>query len=210
MKHLRHPATVIAAVALFIALGGGAAAYATGLISGSQIKDHSIAQKKLTNKAIKALRGQRGPAGPRGATGATGATGAQGIQGIQGVQGPAGPFPTALPSGKTLVGTEDFSNTATGTGTFATGSISYQYPVAGGGAHHVVYVEAGTTDPNCTGTFANPTAPTGYTCIYESSHTNVTSPRGINYTTNVGVGLYAFAAAAGNMEVSVTWAVTGP
>jgi len=50
MKHLRHPATVIAAVALFIALGGGAAAYATGLISGSQIKDHSIAQKKLTNK----------------------------------------------------------------------------------------------------------------------------------------------------------------
>ena len=81
MKRLRHPATIIAAVALFVAMGGGAAAYASGLISGSQIKNHSIAAKKLTKKAIKSLhgqRGRRGPAGPAGPTGATGATGATG------------------------------------------------------------------------------------------------------------------------------------
>jgi hypothetical protein len=84
MHYLRHPATIIAAVALFVGLGGGAAAYASGLISGSQIKNHSIAEKKLTKSAIKALRGQRGPKG------ATGAQGPQGQQGQQGQQGPPG------------------------------------------------------------------------------------------------------------------------
>jgi hypothetical protein len=91
MKHLKHPATAIAAVALFLAVGGGAAAYASGMISGSQIKNHSIATKKLTAGAIKSLRGMRGPAGPAGPTGATGAAGPQGLQGIQGIQGPVGP-----------------------------------------------------------------------------------------------------------------------
>jgi hypothetical protein len=68
-------------VALFVAVGGGTAAYASGLISGSKIKNHSIATKKLTKKAIKQLhgaRGKTGPAGPAGAAGAPGATGPQG------------------------------------------------------------------------------------------------------------------------------------
>lgn len=72
MKYLRHPATVIAAVALFVALGGGAVAYASGLISGSQIRNHSIPARKLTRAAIRSLhgkRGQRGPAGPAGPQG---------------------------------------------------------------------------------------------------------------------------------------------
>ena len=72
MKRLTHPATVIAAAALFVALGGGAAAYASGLISGSQIKNHSIPAKKLTKSAVKSLRGRRGPAGAKGATGPQG------------------------------------------------------------------------------------------------------------------------------------------
>jgi len=84
VKGLKHPATVIAALALFIALGGGAA-WASGLIPGSKIKNHSIAAKKLTKSAIKSLHGKRGATGPKGATGA------QGIQGVQGVQGPPGP-----------------------------------------------------------------------------------------------------------------------
>lgn len=90
MKRLKHPAMVIAAVALFVALGGGAA-YATGLISGSQIKNHSIPAKKLTKAAIESLRGMRGPAGPTGPTGTTGATGATGATGLTGPQGPPGP-----------------------------------------------------------------------------------------------------------------------
>lgn len=60
-KQLRHPATVIAALASVVALGGGAA-WASGMIRGSQIRNHSIASKKLTKRAINSLRGTLGPA----------------------------------------------------------------------------------------------------------------------------------------------------
>jgi len=108
-KHLRHPATVIAALALFVALGGGAA-WAGGLIPGSRIRNHSISTRKLTTRAIKSLRGTtgpmgpqgtpgtpggppgpQGPAGPQGATGPRGLTGATGPAGPAGPQGPTGP-----------------------------------------------------------------------------------------------------------------------
>ena len=82
MKALKHPATIIAVAALFVALGGGGA-YASGLISGSQIKNHSIAAKKLTANALKQLKGNRGPAGPAGQ---------QGIQGVPGAKGDPGPI----------------------------------------------------------------------------------------------------------------------
>jgi hypothetical protein len=72
VKRLTHPATIIATAAFFLALGGGAAAYASGLISGSQIKNRSIPAKKLTKSAIKSLRGRRGPAGAKGPTGPQG------------------------------------------------------------------------------------------------------------------------------------------
>lgn len=66
MNGLRHPATVIALLALFVALGGGAAV-ASGLIPGKRIANHSIPEWKLTSRAIKNLRvGARGPAGPMG------------------------------------------------------------------------------------------------------------------------------------------------
>lgn len=90
MKPLKHPATIIAAIALFVALGGGAA-WASGLISGSQIKNHSIATKKLSKKAIKQLKGNRGP---KGATGPAGAPGAAGAPGVAGPPGPPGPSNT--------------------------------------------------------------------------------------------------------------------
>src|SRR5215472_16887495 len=80
VKYLKHPATIIATVALFIALGGGAAAYASGLINGSQIKNHSIPAKKLTRSAIQSLHGQRGPTGPPGPKGNPGPKGDTGPQ----------------------------------------------------------------------------------------------------------------------------------
>jgi hypothetical protein len=89
VKPLTHPATIIAALALFVAFGGGAAAYASGLISGSQIKNHSIAEKKLTKKAIKALRGKRGPHGPRGRQGSTGPQGPNGVVATRHLTGPS-------------------------------------------------------------------------------------------------------------------------
>jgi hypothetical protein len=96
MGNLR-PGTVIAAIALFIVIGGTATA-ASGLINGKKIKPGTITAKQLKNRtitsaklspgAVKSLKGVRGesgppgaagPAGSRGATGATGATGPGGI-----------------------------------------------------------------------------------------------------------------------------------
>jgi hypothetical protein len=82
VKGLRHPATILAAVALFVALGGGA--YATSFISGLRIQNHSIPAKKLTAAAIASLRGQRGPAGQTGPAGPTGPPGPKGDQGPAG------------------------------------------------------------------------------------------------------------------------------
>jgi Collagen triple helix repeat (20 copies) len=89
VKHLKHPATIIALLALFIALGGGSAV-ARGLISGSTILNHSIPQWKLTARAIANLRGHQGPAGPSGSAGPTGPAGPKGATGAQGLTGPAG------------------------------------------------------------------------------------------------------------------------
>jgi len=60
VKQLKHPATFIAAVALFMALGGGAMAYAAVVINGAQIKNHTISAKKLTNAAVTQLKGHPG------------------------------------------------------------------------------------------------------------------------------------------------------
>ncbi|MFZ1156063.1 MAG: hypothetical protein WAN93_14295 [Solirubrobacteraceae bacterium] len=88
--HLRRPSFtgIIASVALFVALGGSAAAAGHYLItSTSQIKP-SILQKLKGNVGPKGVAGQ---AGATGATGATGAAGARGATGAQGAPGQAGP-----------------------------------------------------------------------------------------------------------------------
>ena len=103
MKRLNQPSTVIAALAMFVALGSGSA-LAGGLISGKTIANHSIAERKLTAGAIAHLRGQRGPAGAAGANGAkgdTGAAGPQGPAGARGLMGPQGPQGDTGPQGAT-------------------------------------------------------------------------------------------------------------
>ena len=93
IKQLR-PATIIAILALFVAVGGTATA-ASGLINGKNIKNNTVTGKKLKNKTItknklapatvKALKGQKG---------ATGAAGIQGPQGDPGLNGVVSPFYT--------------------------------------------------------------------------------------------------------------------
>ena len=84
------PSTVIASLALFFALGGGAAVAAQQFINGSRITPHSITLKQLSAQTIKELRGQAGSAGAQGAAGQTGAQGAAGQTGAKGAQGSAG------------------------------------------------------------------------------------------------------------------------
>lgn len=82
------PATIIALLALFVAIGGTATA-ASNLISGKkikpgtltakQIKKKTITKNKLAPATVAALRGPQGPQGEKG------------DKGITGPQGPAGP-----------------------------------------------------------------------------------------------------------------------
>jgi hypothetical protein len=98
MKFLRRPspAMVVAMVALFVALSGGAYATTQALITSGQIANRTIRLVDVHPSAINALRGQRGPQGPEGVAGrdgingTNGAPGAPGAQGAQGAQGAPG------------------------------------------------------------------------------------------------------------------------
>lgn len=151
MKQLKHPATIIASLALLVAFGGGGAAYARALISGSAIKNHSIAAKKLTRKAIRSLRGKRGPrghVGPKGATGATGPTGATGRVGATGPRGPVGPSNSVenLDAANTGLGADDTHPVALTTLTLP-GPASYLVTASGS------VFPSGATPGNCDGGF---------------------------------------------------------
>ena len=87
------PGLVLAGIALFVALGGGAYAAVTlprNSVGTKQLKNGAVTLKKINKRARVALRGQQGAPGPLGAAGA---------QGPQGPQGPAGPPGTPAPAG---------------------------------------------------------------------------------------------------------------
>ena len=120
IKQLR-PATLIAMLALFVAIGGTATA-ASHLINGKNIKKGTVTAKQLKNKKItkgklkpalvKSLKGKTGPQGPKGEQGLKGAAGANGVvaptyAAFDGVSLPAN-VPLAigtmnLPAGKYMV-----------------------------------------------------------------------------------------------------------
>jgi Collagen triple helix repeat (20 copies) len=104
-KRRPSPAFLLALAAMFVALGGTAAAALSvsgssiknGTVTGRDVKDRSLGARELTKRAVGLLRGQQGaagpqgPGGPRGAAGATGPVGPAGPQGPQGPTGPTGP-----------------------------------------------------------------------------------------------------------------------
>jgi hypothetical protein len=200
----------IALLALFLALGGTSYAAAT-LINGSQIKPHTIAKNRLTNKAIKQLRGNRGP---RGLQGVPGTQGARGPTGAQGIQGPPGPFPATLPAGATIKGAFAMSIDASAAGQAMSDNISWSYPLSALPTVHVI--NSGSPVPaGCSGTRTNPGASSGHLCIFVSGQFNDTGVFTLNPDTQTsGAGLtgawvFANSTAAGLEETSGTWAVTG-
>jgi hypothetical protein len=90
------PASVLALVALFVALGG--VSYAAATINGKNIKNNSIPGKKLKNRAVTNKKVKPNSLGADRLTAAARASlqGAQGPQGPAGPQGPQGPAGTAL------------------------------------------------------------------------------------------------------------------
>lgn len=207
MKRLRGKLTysnVASTLCLFLLLGGGTAFAATELAKNSvgtkQLKNKAVTPAKLSKAAKATLTG------PRGATGPAGPQGPKGDRGEKGETGEAGPFPSTLPSGKSVYGAFEILGTATATGQFFGAQISYTYLIPGQTA---VYVKEGTTSTTCTGSYENPTAPPGFTCIYEHSSQNAQTGRGTNYPSQSGgLGLQASSVSTGLVQVYGTWAAT--
>jgi len=99
IRDMKQPklSTILAAIAVFIVLGGTATA-ASGLINGKKIKKGTVTNKQLKNKTlttakfspatVSALKGSQGPRGEKGERGAQGDPGPKGDTGIPGLNGP--------------------------------------------------------------------------------------------------------------------------
>jgi hypothetical protein len=174
-------ANVIATIALFVALGGGAYA-ATQLpaksVGTKQLKNGAVTKAKL-GRSLQNSLGARGPAGPAGATGATGAEGREGKTGPRGERGERGepgsaatvtPPGGTVPAGTTLRGAVAPNIQLPSAGAAGSGeSVSfggYQMPTRP--VANVVPPGAGPT-ATCPGTVAAPEAAPGNLCVYVAS-----------------------------------------
>ena len=189
LRALRHPATILAILALVLASAGGAAAahlitgrdIAKGTITGANVKDGSLSVKDLSGSTRAALAGAAGPAGAVGPQGPAGGGGAKGDPGLKGDKGDAGGTGDGtVPSGQTVHGVlvllgADAAADANG---FVRASASFPaalpQPLVDSNAGQNVgfgskYTNA-TTDaqenPNCAGSEIDPSAPAGQLCVY--------------------------------------------
>jgi hypothetical protein len=89
------PALVVAFLALFVAISGGAYA-ATGNSHGAQPTAHAAKKHRKHHRrhrhSSSGSNGSNGANGSNGSSGGAGMTGKQGPQGLQGPQGPQGPI----------------------------------------------------------------------------------------------------------------------
>ena len=128
LSHLTY-ANVIATAALFLALGGTAAAGAQLLVTGADVQDHSLTGADIKHGSLGAgvfsklaIRELKGDRGARGVSGASGASGPQGPAGAAGQSGSAGSkgadgigIATTLVSGSDQAGYVDLAPLATTT-----------------------------------------------------------------------------------------------
>ncbi len=115
MPRLRRPspATVIALIALFVALGGtsyAAIRIPRNAVTSKQVKDRSLRAKDFARGQLpRGARGPRGLTGAPGPTGVPGAPGAKGDSGAVGAPGATGQTGPQGPSGVSEVRTASFT-----------------------------------------------------------------------------------------------------
>lgn len=229
LRRLPSPATVLAGLALFVALGGVSAAsdavasvarsitgkqikngsvtgadVKDGSVTGRDVKDRSIAKRDLAQDAL--VAGPQGPPGPQGPKGDSGDPGAA---------GPAGPFPGRLPSGKTIRGTFAVRGSATAAAQNFDAAYSFGFQLASKPAALFIPV-TGTPPAECPGTVTQPEAQPGNLCVYEATAANHSTVSIGDPAVNVlgsseeGFFLQVSSAAAGTVVSRGTWAVTSP
>jgi hypothetical protein len=153
--------------------------------------------------------GATGPTGPAGAAGQTGATGATGAT------GPAGRSAlTPLQTGETVYGVWGFNETADAAGEFFSSYLSLPIPapVDINDAHVSIDGEDEPTS-ECTGSYANPTAPAGYACLYPRNTAGVNIVDGhvpFSIPTKYGFAMKAQSTLAGQVIAEGTFAYTAP
>jgi Collagen triple helix repeat (20 copies) len=230
----------------FAATGGSSGSGKTVARVSSSTSVATAAKNKPKPKA--GARGPAGPAGKNGAPGATGATGATGPAGATGPGGPQGVAGAAgapgakgengAPGAPGKNGTTGFTETLppkeTETGTVVSPQnltegkvenihmpISFAIPLAAElSASQVEVVKVNATGAtNCTGTPANPTAPSKFLCVYltvEPEESDLGGPYSISKSGAPGEGASTAGAffrvqGLGKTEAVLygTWAVTG-
>ena len=235
LRHLRR--NLIAYVALLFALGGSSFAATTALLPANSVGTRQVINHSLLKKDFKRgqlPRGRRGLRGPRGIAGARGPTGLTGPAGPQGPKGDTGPpgasALNSVPSGQTIHGAiggdfHAFDSTASDFGV----DMTLPMPAPVGLSDDDVFVnvlgwhDAGgqtqptTTDtnPGCSGSPENPTAPAGTVCIYVSGADHAFNLAGYSVLFGTEASKYGFklkwdASQIGDTFVDATWAYKAP
>ena len=208
------PGTLIALLALFVSLGGTAAA--VSLITGRNVKDGSLTGRDIRDGSIAGndlesalTRGSRGPAGSVGPAGPVGEPGLRGPQGVAGVAG-ADPW-DSIPSGQLVTGSQTLLLEA---GPNSTTPFQLTIPLPARAPNPLtqddvqfttsLLASPANTDANCAGSDASP-APqrAGLVCIYPT-----TVPAAVNVVSGSAYGDIVPDRSSG---VSIVWnALTSP
>jgi len=163
------PATVIATVALLVALGGTSVAQPARdavkkLLTGKQIKNGSIASVDIRDRSllVKDFRPGQLPGGATGPEGAAGPAGRSALAVLRSGEVVRGVIGARDNLGASLESITPYA------------SLPIPAPVPLDNAHVNVSGNDDGAAP-CTGTAAEPTAPAGYVCIYRTASSAVTA-----------------------------------
>jgi hypothetical protein len=166
-KHINY-ANVTATLALLFAMSGGALAARHYLINSTKQINPKVLHKLRGRTGARGFEGPPGKEGigKEGPTGPEGPAGKRGPQGKEGRPGEPGSLPATLPSGKSLTGvfqaTDSLPAKAKG---FAEATITFGFPLASTPTVQVLQVKDPPTE-HCPGTAEAPSAAAGYLCLY--------------------------------------------
>lgn len=215
-RHLRR--NTVAYLALFVALGGSA--YAAGglpknSVGAKQLKRNSVTSRNVKDGSLLSADFAKGqlPQGERGARGEKGERGEPGREGARGETGYS-IFDGPPPSGTTLTG-YFFDQLPLASGKKRAFGVSFPVALAANQPAVVAFspsVSGATpTDPECTGSSNEPTAPAGKVCIYSRGSSGSGSFER-QEVTNLGYGITMTSTGGNDEFVSFrgVWAYTAP